>query len=225
MIARSQERFARDATHIEASATQLLVLFDEGGFQTELTGTDRSNITARSRANDNNIKFFHTSILSFRPKWRNLSLQKGKEQEMSRLRSTSQRGLKIQRQLFRVLDVAINYRHGFKSLHACFNKERHQTQFDPVLFRELLLSVSAQFLDDAHVAFIESREDRCGMLRHHELLRDLATQRRHLFAAEPPVVGWFNFARLGFLFRLRQGYGGQVRLATLLHRCQDITFC
>jgi hypothetical protein len=32
MIARSQERFARDATHIEASATQLLVFFDESGF-------------------------------------------------------------------------------------------------------------------------------------------------------------------------------------------------
>ena len=30
MIARSQERFARDAAHVQASATELLVFFDEG---------------------------------------------------------------------------------------------------------------------------------------------------------------------------------------------------
>ena len=37
MIARSQKRFARDTAHVEASATKLLVLFDQGSFQTELT--------------------------------------------------------------------------------------------------------------------------------------------------------------------------------------------
>ena len=36
MIARSQERLARDATHVQASAPQFLVLFDEGSFQTQL---------------------------------------------------------------------------------------------------------------------------------------------------------------------------------------------
>ena len=59
MIARSEKRFARDAAHVQACAAQFLVLFDKGGLQTELAGADRSNITARSRADDNNIKFFH----------------------------------------------------------------------------------------------------------------------------------------------------------------------
>src|SRR5206468_5127396 len=62
MIARGKKRFARDAAHVQASAAQLLVLFDEGSLQAELAGPDRSNITARSRANDNNIKLFHTSF-------------------------------------------------------------------------------------------------------------------------------------------------------------------
>ena len=31
MIARSQERFTRDAANIQTSATQILVFFDDGG--------------------------------------------------------------------------------------------------------------------------------------------------------------------------------------------------
>src|SRR4029077_13107007 len=62
MIGRSQQRFARDAAHVEASATKVLVLFDQRSFQTELTGANRSNITARSRTDDNSIKFFHISL-------------------------------------------------------------------------------------------------------------------------------------------------------------------
>ena len=124
-----------------------------------------------------------------------------------------------------ILDVAIDHRDGFKRFDTSLNKERHQAEFDAVLFRKLILFVPAQFLDGAHVAFIESRQDRCGVLRHHKLLRDLAAQRRHLFACEAPVTGWFSFARFNFFFRLRRGSGGQVRLAALLCRGQDVSFC
>ena len=59
MVAGSQERFARDAAHVQASATKLLVFFDQGSLQAELTRANGSNVAARPRTNDNNIKFFH----------------------------------------------------------------------------------------------------------------------------------------------------------------------
>ena len=71
-------------------------------------------------------------------------------------------------------DAAVDYWHRFERFHTCLDKERHQTQFDVVLFRELLLRFCTQFLHGAHVAFVKSREDGGGLLRHHQLRCDLA---------------------------------------------------
>src|SRR5205085_12128694 len=60
--------------------------------------------------------------------------------------------------------------------HRRFNEEGHETKFQPILFSELLLGVSTQGLHLAHVAFVEGRQDRSGMLRHDQLLRDLPAQ-------------------------------------------------
>ena len=74
MIARREQRFARDAADVETSATELLVFFDERGFQAELTGADGRDVSAWTGADNYDIKFVHPVILSFRPKWRNLLL-------------------------------------------------------------------------------------------------------------------------------------------------------
>ena len=66
-------------------------------------------------------------------------------------------------------------------------KNDMKPEFDAVLFCELILLASAQFLHRAHVALVECGEDRRGVLRHHQLLRDLAAQRRHLFAGEAAI--------------------------------------
>src|SRR5205814_6244486 len=65
MIARREQSFARDAAHVQTSAAQFLVFLDKGRLQPKLAGADGSNITARSGANDNNVKFFHMCFLSF----------------------------------------------------------------------------------------------------------------------------------------------------------------
>jgi hypothetical protein len=65
MIARREKRFARNATNVQAGAAQILVFLDKGGFQPKLAGANGTNITARSRADDNNIKFFPMCFLSF----------------------------------------------------------------------------------------------------------------------------------------------------------------
>src|SRR4029077_5142954 len=62
MIARSKKRLTRDATDVQACATEFFVLFDYGSFQAELPGPDRSNVATGSGANDNNVKFFHNSF-------------------------------------------------------------------------------------------------------------------------------------------------------------------
>src|SRR4029453_16925943 len=77
MVALSGHAFAWDAAHMQASSAEFLVFLDNGGFQTELPGADRSDVAARSGTDNYNIKFFHMSILSLRPKWRHLLLTKG----------------------------------------------------------------------------------------------------------------------------------------------------
>src|SRR6266487_952587 len=59
VVGRCQERFARDAAHVQASATQFLVFFDESGFQAELACADCGDVATRAGADDNDIKFFH----------------------------------------------------------------------------------------------------------------------------------------------------------------------
>ena len=95
------------------------------------------------------------------------------------------------------VDTAVDDGHSFERFDGRLHKERHQPEFDTVLFCELILLAPAQFLHRAHVAFVECGENRRGVLRHHQLLRDLPTQRRHLFANEAS-------------FRLRRGFGGHV---------------
>ncbi len=68
-----------------------------------------------------------------------------------------------------VFDSAVDGRHGFQCFHGCFNEERHEPEFDAVLFCERLLRFGAQILHRAHVALVEGGQDRSGMLRHHEL--------------------------------------------------------
>ena len=68
MIARGQQGFARDAADVQTSAAKLLFFFDKRGFQSKLTRTDRGDVTAGSRADDNDVKFLHVLTLSFRVK-------------------------------------------------------------------------------------------------------------------------------------------------------------
>jgi hypothetical protein len=62
MTTRSEQRFAVNAAHVQASATKFLVLLDNGGLQSELACADRGNVATRTGASNNNIKFFHMSL-------------------------------------------------------------------------------------------------------------------------------------------------------------------
>src|SRR4029077_8524890 len=76
MIARSQKRFARDAAHVQAGAAQFLAFLDERGLQSKLARTNRSDISAGTRANDHDIKFFHSEMSNRRKlRSRNSSLR------------------------------------------------------------------------------------------------------------------------------------------------------
>ena len=59
MVARSEERLARDATDVEAGAAEFLVFLDDGRFQTQLRRANRRDVAAGSRADDDDIKFIH----------------------------------------------------------------------------------------------------------------------------------------------------------------------
>ena len=51
-----QQGFRRDAAAQQTGAAEILVLFDDRRAQSQLSGADRSHITARPRANDDQIK-------------------------------------------------------------------------------------------------------------------------------------------------------------------------
>ncbi|KAG0506373.1 MAG: hypothetical protein Udaeo_02450 [Candidatus Udaeobacter sp.] len=75
------------------------------------------------------------------------------------------------------VDTAVDDGHSLERFHGRLHKERHQPEFDTLLFCELTLFAPAQFLHRTHVAFVECGEDRRGVLRHYQLLRDLPAQR------------------------------------------------
>jgi hypothetical protein len=69
MIARREQRFARDTALVQARTAQFLAFLDKSGLQSKLAGADGGNIAPRSGANDHNIKFFHICLsLSIREK-------------------------------------------------------------------------------------------------------------------------------------------------------------
>src|SRR5438270_8442942 len=84
MVARREQCFARDAAYVQTRAAKLFFSFDKRCLQSELTGADRSDVTARSRANNYNVKFFH---------------------DYSSARRMIASRLKIERQLLRILDA------------------------------------------------------------------------------------------------------------------------
>jgi hypothetical protein len=86
------------------------------------------------------------------------------------------------------------------------------------------LLAPAQILHRAHIAFVECGENRRGVLCHHQLLRDFATQRRHLYANEASFAAWLHFARFNLFLRLRHGWLGWFSLAAVFHRLQHIGF-
>ena len=61
VIARREERFARDAADVQTGAAELLVFLDDGCAETELSGANRGDITAGAGADDNDVKFVHKS--------------------------------------------------------------------------------------------------------------------------------------------------------------------
>ena len=61
MVARDEERFARDAADVETCSAEFLVFLDDGGFQSELAGANGGDITARAGTDDDDVKFFHAS--------------------------------------------------------------------------------------------------------------------------------------------------------------------
>jgi hypothetical protein len=62
------------------------------------------------------------------------------------------------------------------------------------------------------------------VLRHHKLLRDFPTQRRHLFTSEASFATRLNFARLKLLLHLRHSYLGWFGFAAVFHGFQHIGF-
>ncbi len=63
MVARSEERLARDATDVETGATELRVFFDNGGFESELGGANRADVAAGAGADDDDVEFIHENRL------------------------------------------------------------------------------------------------------------------------------------------------------------------
>ena len=57
-----QESFGRDASNIEASASQRAAPFDAGGLQPELRRSDRANVSSGSGANDHNVVVRHSTL-------------------------------------------------------------------------------------------------------------------------------------------------------------------
>ena len=56
-----QENFGGDAAHMQASAAEERVFFDDGDFQAPLRGADGGDVSARSAADDHDIVFSQTS--------------------------------------------------------------------------------------------------------------------------------------------------------------------
>ena len=59
MVARGEERLARDAADVETGAAEFLVFFDDGGLESELGGADGGDIAARAGADDDDVEFIH----------------------------------------------------------------------------------------------------------------------------------------------------------------------
>ena len=55
MIARSEQRLARNAADIETSAAEFFVFLNDRRFQSQLRRTNRRHVPARPRSDDNNI--------------------------------------------------------------------------------------------------------------------------------------------------------------------------
>ena len=54
-LRRAQQRFGRDAAPIETDAAEIFA-FDDSDFEAELCGSDRGDVAAGTRANDQNIE-------------------------------------------------------------------------------------------------------------------------------------------------------------------------
>src|SRR5260221_3523958 len=55
MFARRQQRLARDAPDVEAGAAERFVLLHDGGFEAELRGADRGDVTAGAASDDDEL--------------------------------------------------------------------------------------------------------------------------------------------------------------------------
>ena len=56
-----QENFGGDAAHMQASTAEEGIFFDDGDFQAPLRGANGGDVSARSAADDHDIKFSQTS--------------------------------------------------------------------------------------------------------------------------------------------------------------------
>ncbi len=54
-VGRMQQRFRRDAAHVQAGAAQLGIFFDNGGLEAVLAGADRGGVAARTTPYHNQI--------------------------------------------------------------------------------------------------------------------------------------------------------------------------
>ncbi len=50
-----QQRFGRDAAHVQACASQLVVFLDQAGLQPKLSGTESGGVSARPSADNGNV--------------------------------------------------------------------------------------------------------------------------------------------------------------------------
>ena len=63
-LGRAQQRLGRDAAPVEADAAEILAL-DDRGFEAQLRRTDRRDITAGARADDDEIEFSSHDQINF----------------------------------------------------------------------------------------------------------------------------------------------------------------
>ena len=81
-----------------------------------------------------------------------------------------------------VLDAGVDGGEALKRLHRRLGEERHEAEAHPVPALEALLVPGAQRDHRLHVDLVEGGQDRSGVLRLHQALRDPPAQPRHRLA-------------------------------------------
>ena len=80
------------------------------------------------------------------------------------------------------LDLRVDAGDFLQRVHDGFGEERHEAEFEAVLFDEAVLIFFTQIHHRRHVDFVKSREHGSLVLRGDEALGDLGAKRAHFLA-------------------------------------------